>query len=87
MKHLIVLKKIAFAFFRCTFETRKTDGSKIISNQHLFTLGLLILSFACFFNPKISAQQPGKLGQTHLNFIENKGFLSNCNNLTAEKYH
>jgi len=61
MKHLIVLKKIAFAFFRCTFETRKTDGSKIISNQHLFTLGLLILSFACFFNPKISAQQPGKL--------------------------
>ncbi len=28
-----------------------------------------------------------EIGQTHLNFIENKGFLSNCNNLTAEKYH
>ena len=32
-----------------------------MSKRHLFTLGLLILSFACFINSEISAQQTVKL--------------------------
>ena len=63
MKNFIRLKnsKIAFLRSRNAFETRKTVRGKIISKRRLFSLGLLILGIACFFNPKVFAQQTVKL--------------------------